>query len=1131
MKSVKPGSSTITVTAAGNENYKSGSKTYALTVNKGTNTLTLSATSGSMAYSTTSSFTVSKNTSNGTLSVSSSNASVATASVSGTTVTLTSKAAYGSSTITVTSDATDYYNSATATYALTVNKGIITLNNNSATSAGTAKIYQTYNTNVYLSNWGSGAMTTSANKITVPTRTGYTFGGYYDSTNYTTQYISADGFITSAGLTAGKALKSNGTWYAKWTANTYTITLDKNHADAVAGTTSLYTTYATGVYTDSSRTKSMTTSANGITKPTRSYTVTYDSNGGSVSTSSSTASYTFNGYYSATSGGTKYTGTTYILEAGLTAGKGYTSNATWYAQWSSKAVTLPTPTRTGYTFAGWYTAATGGTKVGDAGASYTPTTNTTLYAQWSANEYTVSFDQNGGTGGQTSSVTATYDNAMPAISAVPTRTGYTFTGYYDAKTGGTKYYNADKSSARTWNKTANTTLYARWSAKSFTVSFDANGATSGTPSVSSVTCSYDSACTAATQGTMLKNNSVFLGWSKTQNATSASYTSGGSIKNISTGSDVTLYAVWYKVTCTPTNGTCGTVTVGSDNKPTVTITCDTGYSKSGGANTTTSFTVTGTAGAKSLSGSCYEKCNKVTIEPYCSGSSYKPVIYKKTNTTGWYSDDACTVELTQITDLPQSCNNSNGNFTLRGVYSEKVTSLKADGNTGTQYFTKSGNTTTAGTELKLTGTKTLYLAWAKDCDNVSNGTCKLDVADDGTVDYTTSCNTGYVLGNANTNAPTCTAKCNKITLNNTTNGGTGGSTVIYKKTDLTTYYSDSACTAGNEITTVTVPSKTNATYSGTYTASGLSGGAACIDASGKLSTSTSCNVTGAKTWYARYSCSTDYRGSGTTIAGTCTGSKYTVVFNKNAADATGTMGNQSRVFADGVKLTANAFIRAGYTFDGWNTKEDGSGINYADQDAANLTGTNGATVTLYAVWKQCPAGYACNGSNVTQCTGATYAVTGSASCSSCPSGYTYNTTKGKTSAGQCQIRCAGGSYLATAKDSTCSNVGAKYYKAAHTVNYNSTSTRSACSTGLTTIGYGAGADEAGDCGRILHVDGQKLYLRSVEKTDVSLHVKIGDTVFFGNMVVGTKNMSAGTTKTLKIKHNGQTYSVYDDSVN
>jgi hypothetical protein len=155
---------------------------------------------------------------------------------------MTSKAAYGTSTITITSDATDYYNSATATYALTVNKGIITLNNNSATSAGTAKIYQTYNTNVYLSNWGSGAMTTSANKITVPTKTGYTFGGYYDSTSYTTQYISADGFITSAGLTAGKALKSNGTWYAKWTANTYNIkyVLNSGTAGSSKPTTATY---------------------------------------------------------------------------------------------------------------------------------------------------------------------------------------------------------------------------------------------------------------------------------------------------------------------------------------------------------------------------------------------------------------------------------------------------------------------------------------------------------------------------------------------------------------------------------------------------------------------------------------------------------------------------------------------------------------------------------------------------------------------------------------------------------------------------------------------------------------------------------------------------------------------------
>ena len=53
-----------------------------------------------------------------------------------------------------------------------------------------------------------------------------------------------------------------------------------------------------------------------------------------------------------------------------------------YAKWTSASVTLPTPTRTGYIFNGWYTAASGGTKVGAGGSEYTPTSAITLYAQW-----------------------------------------------------------------------------------------------------------------------------------------------------------------------------------------------------------------------------------------------------------------------------------------------------------------------------------------------------------------------------------------------------------------------------------------------------------------------------------------------------------------------------------------------------------------------------------------------------------------------------------------------------------------------------------------------------------------------------------------------------------------------------
>ncbi len=59
------------------------------------------------------------------------------------------------------------------------------------------------------------------------------------------------------------------------------------------------------------------------------------------------------------------------------------------AQWSAMpAVTLITPTRDGYKFLGWYTSASGGTKVGDGGASYTPSGSITLYAHWQLNETT-----------------------------------------------------------------------------------------------------------------------------------------------------------------------------------------------------------------------------------------------------------------------------------------------------------------------------------------------------------------------------------------------------------------------------------------------------------------------------------------------------------------------------------------------------------------------------------------------------------------------------------------------------------------------------------------------------------------------------------------------------------------------
>ncbi len=85
-----------------------------------------------------------------------------------------------------------------------------------------------------------------------------------------------------------------------------------------------------------------------------------------------------------------------------------------------------------------------------------------------ASTYTVTFNKASGSGG-TSSVTATYGDAMPYATA-PTRNGYTFGGYYSSANGaGTQYYTASMTSARTYNLSTNTTLYAKWTQDGITL--------------------------------------------------------------------------------------------------------------------------------------------------------------------------------------------------------------------------------------------------------------------------------------------------------------------------------------------------------------------------------------------------------------------------------------------------------------------------------------------------------------------------------------------------------------------------------------------------------------------------------------------------------------------------------------
>ena len=447
------------------------------------------------------------------------------------------------------------------TGACTGNGYKITLDGNGATSSDTTALYTTYGTNVYLDSPRSKAMTTAANAITKPTRTGYNFKGYYSAASGGLQYVASTGYITSNGLTVGKNATADTTWYAQWTPIDSRFTFVASQATSATNAAGyVYTRYDSGAFLDSDRTQAMSTSANPIYVPSREYTVTYDANGGSVSKTSDTARYTFNGYWTAISGGTQYfaaevlpsgTGKSYITEAGIAAAKKNTTITELYAQWTDGRVTLPTPERDGYVFKGWYT--TGGEEVGDADKTYAPTSTVTLYAQWTVDTYTVSFDLNGGSGSTPSSVTQPYGSDMQPyeeLATTPYKTGYTFMGWYDNKTytSGTKYYNADGTSARTWDKTDDATLYAGWEANTFTVSYAGNGNTGGSAPTSPTSCTYGSTC-AAPSNAYTKTGYVFVGWACTGGTTSCDgdiIQPGASLSTVSTGSTITLTAQWVR---------------------------------------------------------------------------------------------------------------------------------------------------------------------------------------------------------------------------------------------------------------------------------------------------------------------------------------------------------------------------------------------------------------------------------------------------------------------------------------------------------------------------------------------------------------------------------------------------------
>jgi len=350
-----------------------------------------------------------------------------------------------------------------------------------------------------------------------------------------------------------------------------------------------------------------------------------------------------------------------------------------------------------------------------------------------------------------------------------------------------------------------------------------------------------------------------------------------------------------------------------------------------------------------------------------------------------------------------------------------------------------------------------------------------------------TCSTGYTRsGSASSTAPasyTCSANCNKVTLNGIKNGGSG-TTTLYKKTGLATWYSDNACS--NVVTKLSpLPTKPNASYAGHYNTSAATGGTQCVAANGTFKTAAACNVSGNTTFYAQYKCDSNYLGSGTRIAGACTGTVRTIYLKSYDGSATHSTiyqkyatGWYSNSAATNEISKADIPSRDGYTFRGFYTSKQtdltASGGTGTRRITANGTLPANTTFTsntnLFAAWAhnciqpsngtctltisdtgtvtyttKCNAGYYISGAGTynptcTPCGDGTYSAGGTAtSCTTCPGEYTHSDGT-RAASGNCYLTTVAGKYVATANANqiTCDNTTAYYYPGGTKVYYGGT---------------------------------------------------------------------------------------------
>lgn len=268
-------------------------------------------------------------------------------------------------------------------------------------------------------------------------------------------------------------------------------------------------------------------------------------------------------------GGITYASTSYTVPALASYKVSYNANGgsgapSAQTKYYGKTLTLSStkPTRTGYSFKGWATSASGSVTYA-SGASYTANAAITLYAVWQKNTYTISYNANGGTGAP-SNQTKTYGVNLTLSSTKPTRASYidengstisyTFKGWATSASSSTVAYKA----GATYTANASITLYAVWQVTTTVATYDIVYVTGDGSKVSSQVKTKGTALTLSTT-IPTRNGFTFSNWNTASDGSGTSYSSGATY---STDADLTLYAIWTPWTHTVTfnvNGGSGSI--------------------------------------------------------------------------------------------------------------------------------------------------------------------------------------------------------------------------------------------------------------------------------------------------------------------------------------------------------------------------------------------------------------------------------------------------------------------------------------------------------------------------------------------------------------------------------------------